>query len=122
MNGASFIQHKGHRIVLLDFHGIHEPEKGIPLVQAAGRFVQSLPADGSALCLTDVQDTKYDRKVVDAFKIMSTDNRPYVKVSAVVTDSAIHRAAISMIALVSRRKIVTFETREQALEWLVKQA
>ena len=122
MNGPSFIQHKGHRIILLDFHGIHDPEAGIPFVEAAGRFVQALPADGSALCLTDVQDTKYDRKVVDAFKVMSKGNGPHVKVSAVVADSAIHRAAISMIALVTRRKLVVFETREQALEWLVTQA
>lgn len=121
MNGARFIQHKGKQVVLLDFSGIHDPDVGIPFVEAAGRFVQSLPADGSALSCTDVTDTQYDRRVVEAFKEMSKRNGPHVKCSAVVTSSSIHRAAISMIALVSRRKLVTFETRAQALDWLVSQ-
>jgi hypothetical protein len=122
MNGASFIEHKGKRIVLLDFAGIQDPAAGLPLIAAAGRFVQALPADGSALSCTDVRNTKYDREVVDAFKVMSKGNGPHVKAAAVITDSAIHRAAISMIALFSRRKIVTFDTKEKALDWLVAQA
>jgi hypothetical protein len=121
MNGARLIQHKGKQVVLLDFVGIHDPDVGLPLIDAAGRFVQALPADGSALSCTDVTDTQYDRRVVEAFKVMSTGNGPHVKVAAVVTSSSIHRAAISMIALVSRRKIVSFATRTEALDWLVSQ-
>jgi hypothetical protein len=121
MNGASFTDYKGRRIVLLDFTGIQDPDAGLPLIIAAGRFVQALPADRSALVCTDVINTKYDRRVVDAFKTMSAGNAPHVKASAVVTESALHRAAVSMIALFSRRKFATFETRSQALEWLIAQ-
>ena len=122
MNGARFIEHKGKQVVLLDFAGIQDPEVAVPAVQAATRFVTSLPADRSALTCTDVSNTKYDRQVVDACKEMSKSNGPHVKASAVVTNSTIHRAAINMIALVSRRKLEVFETREQALDWLVTQA
>ena len=121
MNGARFIQHNGKTIVLLDFVGIQEPAKGLPLIEAAGRFVQALPADKSALSCTDVTNTQYDRIVVDAFKEMSKGNGPHVKAAAVVTDSTIHRAAIGMIALVSRRKLQVFATREAALDWLAAQ-
>lgn len=121
MNGARFIQHQGKQVVLLDFSGIQDPDVGLPYIEAAGRFVQALPADKSALSCTDVTNTQYNRRVVDAFKDMSKGNAPHVKAAAVVTDSSIHRAAISMIALVSRRKLETFETREQALDWLVSQ-
>lgn len=122
MNGARFIEHKGKRIVLLDFVGIQDPKVGLPLIAAAGRFVQALPADHSALSCTDVRNTKYDRQVLDAFKAMSKGNGPHVKAAAVVADSALHRAAISMVALFSRRTIMTFDTTEKALDWLVSQA
>lgn len=121
MNGPSLIEHQGLPIVLLDFAGIHDPEVGLPLVSASGRFVQAMPADRSALVCTDVTDTKYDRRVVEAFKVMTTGNAPHVKASVVVTESAIHRAAVSMIALFSRRKFTTFDTRAKALDWLVCQ-
>lgn len=122
MNGARFIQHKGKTIVLLDFTGIQDPALGLPLIEAAGRFMQALPANKSALSCTDVTNTQYNRVVVDAFKEMSKANAPHVKASAVVTDSTLHRAAIGMIALVSRRKLEVFETRAAALDWLATQA
>ena len=122
MAGTSVIQHQGRDIILLDFSGIQDPEVAIPTVAEAGRFVQSFPADRSALTCTDVTNTKYDRRVVDACKELSRGNAPHVKAAAVVTSSSIHRAAINMIGLVARRKLMTFETREQALDWLASQA
>lgn len=121
MNGASFIEHKGKRVVLLDFSGMQDPAAAISVIAGTARFVQALPADGSALTCTDVNDTRYDRTIVDAFKEMTKANRPHVKAAAVVTSSAMHRAAIGMIAIFSRRKIEVFETREKALDWLVAQ-
>jgi hypothetical protein len=121
MQPPSIIQHKGVPVILLDFSGITNPDVGLPLIEAAGRFVQSLPRNGSGLSCTDVTDTQYDRRVVEAFKVMSKGNGPHVKAAAVVTTSSIHRAAISMIALVSRRKIEVFDTRAKALDWLVSQ-
>jgi hypothetical protein len=38
-----------------------------------------------------------------------------------VSDSARHRAAIAMIAVVSRRKLEVFDTRAAALGWLATQ-
>lgn len=122
MNGASFMTHKGTQIVLLDFSGMQDPAAALAVVADTRRFVQSLPADGSALTCTDITDTRYDRRTVEAFKEMTQSNRPHVKAAAVVNRSAIHRAAISMVALFSRRKLEVFETRDQALDWLVAQA
>jgi hypothetical protein len=121
MNGASFIEHKGVRIVLLDFSGMQNPEVSLAVIADTRRFVQSLPANGSALTCTDISNTRYDRRIVAAFKEMTTANRPHVKAAVVVNQSAIHRAAISMVALFSGRKIEVRPTREQALDWLVTQ-
>lgn len=116
-----FLDYEGRRIVLFDFSGITDPEIGLAEVEKAKAFMASQQPDGSHLSLTDVTDTLYNKKIVDAFKVFSAHNRPYVKAAAVVSNSGIHRAAIAMIALVTKRRIVMFDTRAAALAWLAAQ-
>jgi hypothetical protein len=121
MTGPRHIEHKGTRVILLDFAGVHDAQEGLRLIAESARFVQSGAPDGSGFTCSDVTNTRYDRQIVDAFKVMASGNRPYIKAAAVVSDSSIHRAAISMIALFSRRKIQSFNSRAEALDWLVAQ-
>ena len=119
---ARFHEHRGQRIILFDFSGITDPDTGLAEVEKARAFMAQQTADGSHVTLTDVTRTRYDRQIVEAFKAFTAHNRPYVKAAAVVSDSGIHRAAISMIALVSKRRLTVFETRDAALDWIVTQA
>jgi hypothetical protein len=121
MDRVRFIEHKGTRIVLLDFAGIVDIVQGLDAVAEATRFIGAQPVGGGTLTLTDVTDTRYDRKIVEAFKEMTARNRPIVKAAAIVSNSPLHRAAISMIALFSRRKLEVFESRPLALDWLATQ-
>ena len=116
------LAHAGRQVVLLDFCGITDTEEALAAVREAQAFIASLPCDGSHCTLTDVRRTRYDRKVVEAFKGFTEHNRPYVRAAAVVSDSSIHRAAITMLALFSRRKLAVFDTRESALEYLTAPA
>lgn len=118
---ARFLDHKGQRIILFDFSGITDPDIALTEVEKARTFMAQQTADGSHVTLTDVTRTRYDRQIVEAFKGFTAHNRPYVKAAAVVSDSGIHRAAISMIALVSKRRLTVFETRDAALDWIVTQ-
>ncbi len=52
-------------------------------------------------------------------KEMTALNRPIVKAAAIVSNSSLHRAATSMIALFSRRRLEVFDSRDEALTWLV---
>jgi len=115
------MEHMGRRIVLLDFVGITDLDDGLAAVAEATAFIGAQPVGGDTMTLTDVTDTRYDRKIVEAFKQMTAANRPIVRTAAIVSNSSIHRAAISMIALFSRRKLQVFDSRAQALEWLVTQ-
>ena len=121
MDHARFIEHKGKRIILLDFAGVVDLDQGLAAVAEATRFIATQPVGGGTLTLTDVTDTRYDRKIVDAFKEMTARNRPIVKAAAIVSNSSLHRAAISMIALFSRRKLEVFDSRVLALDWLATQ-
>ena len=58
---------------------------------------------------------------MDAFKVLTVHNRPFIKAAAIVSDSGLHRAAISMITVISRRRLEVFSTRDEALAWLATQ-
>jgi hypothetical protein len=121
MERVGFIEHKGKRIILLDFSGMVDPVQGMQVIAEATRFVGSQPVGGGTLTLTDVTDTRYTREIIEAFKEMTVRNRPIVKAAAIVSNSTLHRAAISMVALFSRRKLEVFDSRAQALDWLATQ-
>ena len=113
---------EGHPgVILLDFSGITDIELGLAEVERARAFVATHPPDHTHCTLTDVRRTRYDKRIIEAFKGLTVHNRPFIRAAAVVSDSALHRAAISMIALFSRRKIETFASREEALAWLTTQ-
>lgn len=118
---ARFLDHRGLRVVLLDFEGITDPPEGLAAVAAAKAFIAKLPADGSACTLTDVRNTRYNKEIVEAFKDLTVHNRPYVRAAAVISDSSLHRAAIAMISVFSRRKLGVFATREEGLAYLADQ-
>ena len=118
---ARFIDHNGQRVILLDFSGITDPEVGLTEVARARAFIARQKPDGSHFTLTDVMRTRYDRKIVEAFKEMTVHNRPFIKAAAIVSDSALHRAAISMIAVFSRRRLEVVDSREKGLTWLAAQ-
>ena len=117
-NRVRFIQHGTTRLILLDFTGIMDSEEGLTLIARAQAFIAALKPDGTHCTLTDVTNTRYDRRIIEALKRLTVHNRPFVKRAAVVSDSALHRAAISMVALFSRRQLEVFETRGAALEAL----
>jgi hypothetical protein len=121
MERVRFIEHQGRRIILLDFAGITDPTEGLAAIAEATKFIGAQPAGGDTMTLTDVTDTRYDRKIVEGFKEMTARNRPIVRTAAIVSNSSLHRAAISMIALFSRRKLEVFDSRAQALDWLATQ-
>lgn len=122
MDRVRFVEHNGTRIVMLDFSGITDVELGLVEIAKAKRFIGAQPPNGTTLTLTDVRETKYDRRIIEAFKEMTAANKPIVKAAAVVSNAALHQAAIAMIAFFSRRKLQVFDSREAALDWLAAQA
>lgn len=116
-----FLDHDGVRIILLDFQRITDPADGLAAVAEAQRFIARLVPDGTHYTLTDARQARYNREIVEALKGLTTHNRPYVRAAAVVTDSATHRAVITMVAMLTRRKLAVFETREAALEYLARE-
>jgi hypothetical protein len=121
MDRTRFIEHKGHRLVLLDLAGIKDEAELLAEVGRARDFFARQPADGSLLTLTHTTGAVYSKAVVDSLRELTASNREHVRAGAVVTDAQLHRVVISTLALVVKRNLKAFEDLEVAKDWLITQ-
>jgi hypothetical protein len=121
MERTRFMVHQGHRILVLDFAGIRDPDEALREIQHS-REVVARHAPGSLLVMTLVRDARYNAAVLQGMKELAAHNAPYVKASAVVGMSGLHRIAYQAVILFSKRNIRTFDQEADALAWLVTQA
>lgn len=121
MQRTRFIEHAGQRLILLDFSQITDPVQSQREIAIAKEFFAALPREKTQRTLTDVTGSRYNADVVAALKDLAAHNEPYVAAAAVVTTSGLHRVAIMAVSTFSRRTLQAFESRAQALDWLVGQ-
>lgn len=114
-----FIEHRGRRIVLADYSGMHNAEEIVAEIRGTGRLVQSQPP-ASVLGLTDVRGARYSWIVLVALKEMMRGNAPHVRAAAAVLDSPL-RAAFDTLLVMTGRTVRAFSTIEEAMDWLVEQ-
>ena len=121
MDRTRFIEHQGKRILLLDYAGVRDPDEALRSIRESMRVVASQPP-ASLLVMTVVRDARYNAAVLQGMKELAAHNAPYVKASAVVGMSGLHRIAYQAVILFSKRNIKVFDQENEALDWLVAQA
>ncbi len=109
-------QHKGKTIIILDVSKC-PPEDTLKVLEEAKSMIAKLPPK-SALVLTDVTEATYNKPVAEAMKDFVSHNTPYVKGSAVVGADGVRLVLLNTVIFISRREIKTFDTREDAMDWL----
>jgi hypothetical protein len=115
----SFITHQGKAIMLIDFsHG--EPKEILLLLDEIQRTV-ARHQRGSLLTLADLTGAHVDRKVATRMKEVLVMDRPYVKKSAWVGVDSLPKIYYENIKSFSQRDFPPFQTREEAMDWLVKE-
>jgi hypothetical protein len=112
-----FIEHKGKKILLLDYSHANATEMQLLLISVQAIVAKQKPQ--SALVLADFADAEIDHAVAMKIKEVLTLDRPFVKKSAWVGAEHIPHAFMENFHTFSQREIVTFKTREEALDWLV---
>jgi hypothetical protein len=120
MERTRFVDHKGKRILLLDYSGMTSPEEEIAEIRHSIDVVAGQPRD-SLLVLTDVSDARYNAASLQALKELAAHNAPFVTASAVVGITGLRRIAYQAVIVFSKRNIRAFDTREAAKDWLVTQ-
>ena len=114
-----FIRHKGREIFLIDFS--HCSEKELLLLIEQVRSIVARQAPGSVLSLADFTGAQVDKKVATRMKEVLVLDRPYVKRSAWVGTESVPHVFYENIKSFSQRDFPAFETREEAMEWLIKE-
>ena len=116
-----FIDHRGHRILEIDFTEMNAPGEALEAIGEVRRFVAQQP-EGSLLTLTDVTGTRYDDEIIAALRDLAAHNKPFVRAAASVTRTPLQLVAIRASAVNTRRKMMAFDDSEAAKDWLVEQA
>ncbi len=113
------MEHKGKRILHLDFSGT-KPDEILQIIAQAKTAIAAQPPQ-SVLTLTDVTGSSFDSKVSDAMKEFVTHNKPYVVAGAVVGIHGLKQIIFNAVLKFSGRHLAAFDTIPDAKDWLVKQ-
>jgi len=120
MERVKFIDYKGKKILLEDFSGLKPGEEFDKTLEEARKTIHSQP-EHSVLALFDASDGYFDQDVMNKMKDFTKSNNPYMKAAAVVGITGLLKIALITVTKVAGRDFKTFNTRDQALEWLVAQ-
>jgi hypothetical protein len=113
-----YITHQGKRILFVDCSHCtaDELEKMSHLVPS---FVSTQPK-GSVLLLADFTGSKFDRDAIERLKKDAVFDRPYLKRSAWFGTDTLPHVFYEHLKNFSQRDLPTFKTKEEALDWLVR--
>lgn len=114
----SFITHQGKSIMVIDFSGL-EPKEFLLMLEVVQRTV-ARHAPGSLLTLADLTGAHVDRDVVTRMKEVLVRDRPFVKRSAWVGVDSLPKVYFENMKSFSQRDFAPFKSREEAMDWLVK--
>jgi hypothetical protein len=116
---VKFIEHQGQRVLFVNY-----AECDIPMLKAVAeemhRVISKEPPN-SVLTLNDVTGTGFDTESVAVLKSRVAANAPYVRRAAVIGITGLQRLIYEAIQRFSQRSIPRFNTKEQALDWLIKE-
>jgi hypothetical protein len=114
----SFVTHQNKTIMLIDFSHCRPKEMLLLLDEVQSTIARH--ARGSLLTLADFTGAHVDRAVVTHMKEVLVRDRPFVKRSAWVGVESVPKIYYQNIKSFSQRDFPAFATREQAMDWLVK--
>jgi hypothetical protein len=121
MNGdrIRYITHRGQRILLVDHSGCTAAELAT-MCDLVPSYV-TLEPENSVLLLADFSNVQIDRDALEHVKLAAVFDRPHLKRSAWVITPSFPKAFYENVKAFSVRELRIFQTREQALSYLVRE-
>jgi len=116
MDRVQFIEHKGKKILHLNF-AYCKADDILPIIDKA-KTVISTQTQKSVYVLTDVTEAAFNAKVSDSMKEFVSHNKPFVAASAVVGVVGLKQIIFNAVMKVSGRELHAFDSLDQAKEWL----
>lgn len=120
MAEVKWIEHKGKRILLMDFSNSEKPDI-LRICNEVPEITAKEPPL-SALGIVDVTGSKFDGDISEAFKQMAEKDKPYMKMTAVVGVDGLKMIIFKIVLkFTGRTNLVLKNSREEAKDWLVTQ-
>jgi hypothetical protein len=117
MDRVRFIEHKGKRILFVDFSNA-TPDQVLEAIDIA-RVTIKEEDKSSVLVLTDATNGRFDRRVTQALRDYASQNEPFVKASAIVGVSGMQKVILGALVMLTGRRFMLFDEMEKAKDWLV---
>lgn len=125
MDRVQLIEYQGKKIILLDYSKLHaknseEKQAALDVIAKAREITDA--SEGKIRFLSDVTDSQSDTELVDALREFAvfTASSGKVEKECVVGISGVQKLLVNMINLMSKSKLVIFNTREEGLDYLVE--
>jgi hypothetical protein len=120
MDRVQFIQHKGRKILYLNFADC-KPNEVLQVIEEAKSTIKT-QARKSVYTLTNVTNSAFNSAVSDAMKDFVLHNKPYVAASAVVGVTGLKQIIFNAVMKLSGRQLTAFESLDAAKDWLASHA
>jgi hypothetical protein len=117
MDRIVFLTFRNQQVLLADCSDC-SPEELAEVIDQVPKHVTTHPK-GSLLLLADFSRSKFTKETVEHLKLAAVFDRPHIKKSAWVLTENLPKTLYESVLTFSGREIETFETREEALEYLV---
>ena len=119
MERIVFLTFRNQQVLLADCSDC-SPEELAAVIDDVPKHVTQEPL-GSVLLLADFSRSKFTKETVEHLKIAAVFDRPHVRRSAWVLTQNLPKTLYESVRTFSGREIPAFETREEALEYLVEE-
>lgn len=121
MRKPEIINYNGHNIVYLDFSNMKIKDEIMKLEADGAKMIRSFPK-ASVLTLTNMENMFFNNEIRSYFSEIVKGNTPYVKASAVIGLTGLIGIMYNSFVAITGRNIKSFKTKEDALNYLIKQA
>ena len=112
-----FVTHQGKQILFIDRTNCVS-EKAMVI---ASEVVVTAQPRSSVLTLSDLTGGEFRRDAITRMKEVAVFDRPYVKRAAIVGAESLPNVFYEALQTFSRREFHRFNTREEAMSWLVRE-
>jgi hypothetical protein len=118
MGRVNLEEHGGHRILVIDCRNC-TPKELIDVIEEVEAIVTAQP-EHSISTLTDFTGAEFDRDSITRMKEVAAFDRPHIIRAAFIGVESLPEVYHKAIENFSARRFETFDTKEEALAYLVR--
>lgn len=118
MRSPQIISHNGKDIYYMDFSGLKEKADIEALIEQSKNHIRKQP-ESSMLTLTNIEKMYFNNDIRSLFTEFVSGNKKHVKAGGVVGVSGLAKIVYNGIMKITGRDLRSFNTMDEAKEWLV---